>query len=383
VSGAIIDSMKKLNWPGVLALILVPIAAVPLVTYHIMVDGWMWSIWITAFALYCLTGLSITAGYHRLFAHRAYEAHAWVRWTLAFFGAAALQNSIYIWCRDHRIHHRHVDTHDDPYSISKGFWYAHFGWMLVHDVRNVDPKPFGRDFEKDEMILFQHKYYLPIALTATFGLPTLIGWAFGSALGGFAVAGLLRLAILHHTTFFINSLCHTVGRQTYTDEQTARDSFIMALLTFGEGYHNYHHVFAKDYRNGVRWYHWDPTKWTIRSLSFLGAAKSLYRTPNEQILRARLAMEEKRLQLRWSSGWSASLQTQVDTMKSRVHQAQERFETLKKDYLAIKKHYAHASAEKLEEIRLNMRLAKIEFKSAREQWKIYYIEKLRRGPSIA
>src|SRR5882757_2331953 len=128
--------------------------------------------------------------------------------------------------------------------------------MLREQVYPKGAEAFSRDLQKDPIVAFQHKYYMPIAIGMCFFLPMGLGALMGSALGGLAVAGFLRLVLVHHFTFFINSWCHMFGRKPYTSEHTAKDSFLMALFTFGEGYHNYHHTFANDYRNGIRWYHW-------------------------------------------------------------------------------------------------------------------------------
>ncbi len=121
--------------------------------------------------------------------------------------------------------------------------------------------------------------------------PMLIGWMMGSALGGLVIAGGLRIALTQQSTFFVNSLCHTLGKQTYSKEISARDSWFVAVLTHGEGYHNFHHKFQIDYRNGIKWYHWDPTKWVIRTLNFMGLATKLRQISNAEILKARLQAE--------------------------------------------------------------------------------------------
>ena len=121
------------------------------------------------------------------------------------------------------------------------------------------------------MLAFQHRFYLPLALATNFGIPLLAGWAIGDVWGTFILAGVLRLVVSHHVTFFINSLAHMWGSRPYTEENTARDNPVLAFFTYGEGYHNYHHIFAHDYRNGVRWWQWDPTKWLIAGLAVSSA----------------------------------------------------------------------------------------------------------------
>jgi stearoyl-CoA desaturase (delta-9 desaturase) len=151
-----------------------------------------------------------------------------------------------------------------------------------------------RDLERDPLVRYQHRYYLPLALAMNVGLPLLLGWANGDILGMLLLAGVLRLVISHHVTFFINSLAHIWGSQPYTDDNTARDNAVVALLTYGEGYHNFHHMFAHDYRNGVRWWQWDPSKWFITTMRWLGLATNLKRIPWFRIQRALLDTQFRR-----------------------------------------------------------------------------------------
>lgn len=365
-------NITGVNWPGALFLTLTPLAAVVLTTIHIWREGFVWQVWALAALFYCMSAASITGGYHRYFAHRTYEASPWLKWFWALFGAMAFQNSILIWARDHRVHHRFVDTDRDPYSINKGFFYAHFGWMLLVEESQVNVGSYGRDLERDPVVAFQHKYYIPIAIFMSFVLPMVIGYFFGSWLGGVAVAGCVRLVLVHHMTFFINSWCHVFGRQTYTDSNTARDSVLMALATFGEGYHNFHHIFASDYRNGVRWYHWDPTKWAIQLFKHLGLAWNLRVTPWNEIMSMQMQMDEKRLKSRLQSNWQEQFQNQLDTLKGKVETACARWEQLRSEYKSLATNYAQISRDRLREVKAQLRAAKSEFNSALEQWREYH-----------
>jgi stearoyl-CoA desaturase (delta-9 desaturase) len=245
--------------------------------------------------LFYFTGMSITAGYHRLWSHKAYDAHPVVRFILAVGGAMTVQNSILHWSSDHRVHHRHVDVNDqDPYSAKKGFWYSHMGWMLrEHKATRFPDYSNCRDLQKDKIVMWQHKYYLPIVLVSNFGITGLVGWLNGDVLSMLLLAGVTRIVLVHHVTFFINSLAHIWGSRPFTDKNTARDNGILAFFTFGEGYHNYHHIFEYDYRNGVKWWQFDPTKWMIKTLSYVGLTKNLRKTPEERIEKAKLEMQLK------------------------------------------------------------------------------------------
>jgi stearoyl-CoA desaturase (delta-9 desaturase) len=251
-------------------------------------------------AFYALNGFGITAGYHRMFAHRAYGGNQLLQWAMAFFGAGAWQGSAKWWCRNHRIHHRYIDTDLDPYNATRGFFYTHVGWMLMEqDYENLGNIDIS-DLNASKILNIQHKNYLSFATVSGIMLPTLIcGLGWGDWLGGYFYAALLKMVIVHHTTFFINSLAHTDlmgAKQNFSDQHTSHDSLFCALLTLGEGYHNFHHEFAQDYRNGIRWFDWDPTKWLIRGLEIAGLARNLVRTPNSVIHRNMVALQHKKHQ---------------------------------------------------------------------------------------
>jgi stearoyl-CoA desaturase (delta-9 desaturase) len=288
-----------LVWTNVLVFALTMLGAIVLVPWYGIVHGYGLAAWVSFVAFLCLNELSITAGYHRLWAHRAYDAHWSVRLLYLVFGTMALQNSVLVWASNHRSHHSFVDDNDrDPYSARRGFWYSHIGWMLRDYPSSHTTFANARDLQRDPMLVFQQRFYVPLALAANFGLPLLAGWLAGDLWGVFLLGGVLRLVVSHHFTFFINSLAHMWGSQPYTDRNTARDNGVLAVLTFGEGYHNFHHLYASDYRNGVRWWQWDPTKWLIRSLAALGLAHKLKRIPNVMIQRARLTMQMQRIEAR-------------------------------------------------------------------------------------
>lgn len=285
----------KIDWVNTIFLISTPLLSIILGGIYFYQNGFQPAIIALAVVFYFVTGLSITAGYHRLFSHRTYKANPLIKLFFLLFGAATFQNSALKWCADHRIHHNHVDDEKDPYNIGKGFFWAHIGWIFYQSTNDETETKYPKDLTNDKLIMWQHKYYMPIAVAMGFILPTVIGYFLGSALGGFAIAGLARIVFVHHCTFFINSLCHMVGNRPYTDTNTARDSAIMAFFSYGEGYHNYHHYFPTDYRNGIRWFHFDPTKWLIKSLSIVGLTKDLKKVPQRMIDKAKNEMKMKEL----------------------------------------------------------------------------------------
>jgi len=243
-----------------------------------------------------MTGVGITAGYHRLFAHRAYKARQPFKFIIMMLGSGAVEGSVRWWCRDHRAHHRYTDTNKDPYNAGHGFWYSHIGWMLMKQ----DPTNIGRasieDLNQDPWIRWQHKYYIYIALFMGVLFPTLIAGLFwGDWAGGYFFAGVLRLCFVHHSTFMVNSLAHYLGTSSYADDHTPRDSIVTAVLTLGEGYHNFHHEFPQDYRNAIRFYQYDPTKWTIRLLSYIGQTYDLKKFPENEVQKGQIQMRQKML----------------------------------------------------------------------------------------
>lgn len=286
----------RVNWTTSSFLIgtaLIAIIGLPVYLFHFGIDLFQAGM----FLFYLVaTMMSITLGYHRLFSHLSFKAKMPVRLFTLIFGACAFENACLDWASDHRRHHKHVDHEGDPYDISKGFMWAHIGWLMFK-LNPEPPMDNVNDLRKDKLVMWQYNYVHWIGFIVGLVLPTVLGYAWNfsqgldpwvGALGGFLIAGVARIVVAQHCTFFINSLCHTIGRQPYSSSHSARDSAIMAFLTFGEGYHNYHHEFQHDYRNGVKAWQWDPTKWAIWSMSKLGLVEGLRRVPDSKILLAEM-----------------------------------------------------------------------------------------------
>lgn len=357
----------EIDWPVALFLVLNPLIvmlSLPIYFYFSSAPG---PLILFSLIFAAATNLSITAGYHRLFAHRSYEAHPVVRWIYLFIGAGAFQGSALKWASDHRRHHGQVDTDQDPYSIKRGFFFAHMGWMFLKESMDLDIK--APDLEKDKWVVRQNRYYLIWAIGAGYLFPTLVGWILGSFWGGLLIAGGLRIFLTQQSTFFVNSLCHTLGRQTYSKEVSARDSFFVAVLTHGEGYHNFHHKFQIDYRNGIKWYHWDPTKWTIVILKWIGLAEKLRTISAQEILKARLQVEAMMIRRRGIS------QEKIERIKEKVIEAQKTWKALVEDYELRKTNLARGShlkivemKQSLEEFKIQIKRAKADFQFAMEEW---------------
>ncbi len=353
---------RKINWVNVGWLIGSPIAAVSLVTYHMMHHGFQPWAWIAFLVSWPITALSITAGYHRLISHRSYSANKFLKLVYLIVGATAFEGSALEWATDHRRHHRQVDTTEDPYNINQGFFHAHIGWLFWKESNQY---PLPPDLKNDPLIMWQDRYFVPLAIGVGLLLPCFIGGLFGQALAGFAYVGFLRVVFCQHATFLINSACHCFGRQPYYLKNSARDSMIMAFFACGEGYHNFHHRFQTDYRNGFRWYHWDPAKWVIRSAALVGWASNLKRVPDPVILNARMQIDHVKLVER-----GAPVE-KLYALKTRVEEAQLRWREIKEDYRRVKRNVQVSSRRKVIAVKAELRVAKLEFKMACAQWYAY------------
>jgi stearoyl-CoA desaturase (delta-9 desaturase) len=360
------DILRRLDWINTIFLILTPLISIIGVTYLFQNGMIHWATIALALFMMVMTGLAITAGYHRLFAHKAYEASSIIKIILLAFGAAAFQNSARKWSSDHRKHHKFVDTDQDPYNIQKGFWWAHMGWVMMYSPADHIQDNVA-DLEKDFWVLFQEKYYVRIGILMSFVLPTAIAALWGDPLGGLFIAGFLRIVLNHHFTFSINSFCHMIGSRPYSDRDSSRDNWFLALVTYGEGYHNFHHKFPTDYRNGIKIYHWDPTKWAIKMLSKIGLTHSLRQISDDKILQARLRMDEKRLlkkiEKRLPFGFHMPPEL-VSSARLKFEQAHERFLILKAEYARVKEH----GHERYEKIKLDLAHARESLSQATKAW---------------
>ncbi len=373
------DSMNKprILWLNVSVFLVTFLVAVFAVPYYAISHGFSNALIFAALGCFIYCGMSITCGYHRLWSHKTYQAHWSLRIIFALGGAFALQNSALHWSSDHRIHHKHVDNNDiDPYSAKRGFWYSHIGWMLraYHQERYSDYNNV-RDLQKDAIVMWQHKHYLLLTIIMNFGVPVVFGLMYGDIIGSLLLVGFLRLFLSHHTTFFINSLAHIWGKQTYTERNTARDNGILAFFTFGEGYHNFHHIFENDYRNGIRWWQFDPTKWLIKGCEYLKLTSKLRVSPEDKIEKAKLAMIFKRSQEKLTARPDTEvmlekLQTEYDALLIKMNA----FYAVKKQLLATKKAKLKADVEGCE-LMTQVQELKLHLIEQRQRWQLV-IEKV-------
>jgi stearoyl-CoA desaturase (Delta-9 desaturase) len=268
---------------------------------------WKTAVW--AVIYYFCTGLGITAGYHRLWAHRSYNATLPLKIFLAAVGGGAVEGSVRWWSRDHRAHHRYTDTNKDPYSVRKGLMYSHLGWMIMKQNPNRIGRTDITDLNEDAVVVWQHKHYLKVVLFMGLIFPTLVaGLGWGDWMGGYIYAGILRIFFVQQATFCVNSLAHWLGDQPFDDCNSPRDHVITALVTLGEGYHNFHHEFPSDYRNAIEWHQYDPTKWSIWLWSKLGLAYDLKQFRSNEIEKGRVQQLQKKLdQKRTRLDWGVPL----------------------------------------------------------------------------
>ena len=358
-----------LNTSFLLGTLGLAMVTVPMVFRHSLVH---WGEWVAFLVMFFAVGLGVTTGYHRLFSHRAYQTVWPVRLVLLCLASASFQNSALMWSSSHRIHHRHVDQEKDPYNITKGFWYAHWLWVMEKDAPAIEGVA---DLEKDPLIRWQHRHHFLIGGIVAL-IPAFVGWLRHDLLGYLVIAVLLRIVVSHHTTFFINSAAHVFGTRPYTDGNSARDNAFLAPLTYGEGYHNYHHMWQWDYRNGVKWYQFDPTKWLIFAMAGLGLAKGLRTVPDPVIRRARLAMEEKTLLARLAKVRSPrgealdqrliAARARLDAALGRMQEQMEAWEARKTEWKAQKR---EAWTARKAEWKAAMALHRREVRAAFGEWK--------------
>ena len=244
------------------------------------------------FVLYVLTGLGITVGFHRLLTHRAFETGPAVKAVFAVLGSMAVQGPVINWVADHRKHHAFTDVDGDPHSphngrgAISGLWYAHVGWLFTEQGRAERAK-YARELLEDPLLRFVDRLFfvwVVLGLLVPFGLGVAIGGTLGAGLTTLLWAGLVRIFLLHHVTFAINSLCHWLGRRRFATEDESRNVAWLAPLSFGESWHHNHHAFPRSAFHGLRRFEavLDPGGWVIRLLERLGLAWNVTRIAPER-----------------------------------------------------------------------------------------------------
>lgn len=359
---------RGFNWgPGLFLIVYHVLLAIVLPVYFFFFLP-SWQIILTTVILYFITGISITGGYHRLYSHKSYKTTPFIESIILFFATLSGQGSALRWSFDHRLHHAHTDTDLDPYSIHKGFWYAHMLWLFEKPYP-IEPKVVS-DLLKNKRVMFQDKYYRPLFFVLNCFVFLLFGWLLNDFLGAFVFTWWVRLFALHHSTWFINSLAHTWGDKPFCQEQSAVNNYILSFLTFGEGYHNYHHTFANDYRNGVRWYHFDPTKWSIWLLNRIGLAFDLRRI-SEQTIHQRMVLESKSLLTnKLKEIWyvkKEELETKIQDLSEQILRKINQFNQLRETYYQFKKQCVEKTT--LKQLKIEMKNLRESLHSDWRHWK--------------
>ena len=226
---------------------------------------------------YVLTGYGVTLGFHRLLTHRSFQTHKSVEYALAAVGSMAVQGPVMTWVADHRKHHAHTDQEGDPHSphghgggikgAIAGLWYAHMGWLF--DRAEAPPQRYAKDLYEDTGMRRIDRAF-PLLALAGIAIPFAVGYAVDGTLGGALTAavwgGLVRIFMLHHVTWSINSVCHFFGRRRFAVDDHSTNVFWLAPFSFGESWHHNHHAFPRSAMHGLRWWEVDPTAWMIRGM---------------------------------------------------------------------------------------------------------------------
>jgi stearoyl-CoA desaturase (Delta-9 desaturase) len=283
------------------------ITAIPFAA--LVVVGWqVWNDWLhvsdlIVFAIcYVITGLGVTVGFHRHLTHRAFKAKRWLRGTLAAMGSMAIEGPVIAWVADHRKHHAFADVEGDPHSphvdhgvglkgALRGLLHAHVGWLFIHTHRG-NKQRYAPDLIADPLIRWIDRTFVlwvTAGLLLPFGLGYLIGGTWQAALTGLLWGGAVRMLVVHHVTYSINSLCHFFGRQAYDTGDESRNLAWLAPFTFGEAWHNNHHAFPTSYEHGMRRWQLDPSRAVIRGLEKMGLVWDVVRISPER--QARKALE--------------------------------------------------------------------------------------------
>lgn len=282
---------------AVLVVILVPLGAV--LTAPLFAWGWgfRWTDLGLLLGLYVLTALGITVGYHRLFVHRSFETNAVVKFVLAILGSMAVQGPLLKWVAMHRRHHQHADTAGDPHSphghdggvlgVLRGAWHAHIGWLFDPEPPDLDR--YVPDLKRSRALRVASAMFpvwVALGLLIPAALGGLITGTWAGAWTGLIWGGLVRIFLVHHVTWSVNSACHMWGLRPYRSDDESRNNAVFGVLAMGEGWHNTHHAFPTSARHGLRWWQIDVSYWVIWALARLGLAWNV-KLPSMQARRDR------------------------------------------------------------------------------------------------
>ena len=358
-----------------------PVAAAGFLLVHlaalgVFAVGFSWKGVALCLASYYLRMFAITAGFHRYFSHRTYKLARVPQFLLAFLGQTAAQKGVLWWASNHRHHHKYSDRPEDIHSpVQRGFWWSHMGWILAEEYEKTDLSRVQDLAKFPELLWLDRNMYLPTMLyAAACGLA--FGWT-GVFWGYF-----LSTVLLWHGTFTINSVMHVWGRQVFPTTDTSRNSFLLALVTMGEGWHNNHHYYPGSASQGFRWWQVDGSYYILWAGEKAGVVKGLRRVP-AHLREASAAVEARRARLegamlakvealtrRWNEVRDAaqrSAQGRLAEMEAARSRAATHLEELLADYAAARQRAGDAAARRLEEVRAEIEKTRLQLEQILEE----------------
>lgn len=275
-----------------LAAIILPILGLVMAAFSLWGWGFSWTDFGLLTGMYLLTTLGITVGFHRLFVHRSFETYMLVKVVFGILGSMAVQGSLLTWVGLHRRHHQHSDTCEDPHTPHhhgrgvlgwiRGYWHAHIGWFF--DPTPADLERYVKDLLKSKTLLIVDSLF-PLWVVLSLIFPAALGGVISETwrgvLTGLVWGGLVRIFLVHHITWSVNSACHLWGFRPYVSNDMSRDNAVFGILALGEGWHNTHHAFPTSARHGLRWWQLDASYWVIRVLAFFHLAWNV-RLPSKE-----------------------------------------------------------------------------------------------------
>jgi stearoyl-CoA desaturase (delta-9 desaturase) len=267
--------------------IVVPLGGVVAAPLYVWGWGFQWTDLGLLLGMYVLTVLGITVGFHRLFVHRSFDTYDWVKFLWAAIGSMAVQGSLFRWVARHRRHHQHADTPDDPHTphhhgrgvigLLRGLWHAHVGWLFEPDPPDLDH--YIKDLTSNRLMRLASQLFplwVALGLVIPAALGGIITRTWQGAWTGLIWGGLVRIFLVHHVTWSVNSACHVWGRQPYASDDESRNNLLFGILALGEGWHNTHHAFPTSARHGLRWWQIDVSYWVIRLMAWLHLAWNVH-----------------------------------------------------------------------------------------------------------